>query len=133
MRSFFDTSAIVPLIFKEPHSDAARAAWKASSVRLGWQWLRVEAEAALTQRSGSLEAWNLWRRIESAIEWVEPHTDWYGHLRSFNRSLGLRAADAGHLYVMERCLESVPDLTLMTFDQEMAKAAASRGLGLWQA
>lgn len=28
MQAFFDTSAIVPLLIREPHSDDAQAAWR---------------------------------------------------------------------------------------------------------
>ncbi len=130
MNSFFDTSAVVPLVFLEPHSGLARKAWDASTLRLGWKWLRVEADAALVRRKASTEAWNLWRSIEGTIHWVEPEGDWYEHLRTFNRGAGLRAADAGHLHVMERCTRAIPDLVLVTFDQEMTEAANRRGLNL---
>lgn len=49
-------------------------------------------------------------------------------LREFNRGIGLRAADAGHLYAMEQCQAGIPQLQLITFDQEMRRAAIHRGL-----
>lgn len=64
------------------------------------------------------------------MDWVEPEAGWLEHLRSFNRGVGLRAADAGHLYLMEQCLRGVPDLRLVTFDIEMRRAAAWRGIAL---
>lgn len=131
MRAFFDTSAVVPLIIQEPHSAKAREAWEQSTQRIGWQWLRVEAEAALSRRKGNAAAWNLWRSIESAIHWVEPDGEWLEHLKAFNRGVGLRAADAGHLYVMERCGGSIPDLVLVTFDVEMTAAAGKRGVSVF--
>ncbi len=130
MKAFFDTSAIVPLIFREPHSAKATKAWEESEFRLGWHWLRVEAEAALVRRKGGADAWNLWRTIEASLHWTEPDGDWLGHLKAFNRGVGLRAADAGHLYVMESCARALPDLVLITFDLEMAQAAVNRGLSL---
>jgi len=128
---FFDTSAVVPLIFREPRSAQARQAWNESSLRIGWQWLRVETEAALCRRKGNAAAWSLWRKIETGIHWVEPDGEWWEHLKVFNRGVGLRAADAGHLYVMERCAASVADLVLVTFDGEMANVAKKRGVGLF--
>lgn len=65
------------------------------------------------------------------MHWVEPAGDWYEHLRTFNRGAGLRAADAGHLYVMERCARGISDLVLVTFDSEMAQRASQRGLNLF--
>jgi hypothetical protein len=46
----------------------------------------------------------------------------YHALRIMNRSLKLRAADAGHVFVFDRLVESIPDLTMVTFDQEMLQA-----------
>lgn len=130
MVAFFDTSAIVPLILKEPHSEAAGKFWMQTSRRLGWQWLRVEVEAALVRRAAPPDAWSRWYLIESAMDWVEPEAGWLEHLRAFNRGVGLRSADAGHLYLMERCLRGAPGLRLVTFDHELRRAAAKRGLAV---
>ena len=131
MTAFFDTSAIVPLILREPHSEAARAAWDSAEECFAWKWLRVEAEAALVRRKASAQAWHLWRTIEGSMCWVEPEADWIESLRTFNRGVGLRAADAGHLFVMERCAAGLENLVLVTFDSEMTKAAETRGLALF--
>lgn len=130
MIAFFDTSAIVPLIFREPHSESARKAWEEAEHCLAWKWLRVEADAALVRRKASVEAWNLWRTIEGAIHWIEPEGEWLEQLRTFNRGVGLRASDAGHLYVMERCASGIETLLLITFDSEMIQAARQRGLNV---
>lgn len=128
MKTFFDTSAIVPLIFREPHSAQARKIWEASTLRTGWEWLRAEAESALCRRRADAAAWTLWRIIEGSVNWVEPEGPWLDALKSFNRGVGLRAADAGHLYLMEQCSAGIPDLVLATFDGDMASAAGRRGL-----
>jgi hypothetical protein len=44
---------------------------------------------------------------------------------------GLRAADAGHLFVMEHCAAGLENLVLVTFDSEMTKAAERRGLAFF--
>jgi predicted nucleic acid-binding protein len=128
MLAFFDTSAIVPLILREPHSEEARKVWGGTVRRVAWQWLQVEVEAALIRRAAPPGAWVRWRVIESAIDWVEAPSDWLEPLRSFNRGVGLRSADAGHIYLMEQCLQGVPELRLVTFDKEMRHAAAKRGI-----
>ncbi len=132
MKAFFDTSAIVPLIFQEPHSTKATQAWCNSTLRLGWEWLRVEAEAALVRRRGNPAAWNLWRRVEAGVHWIEPEGEWLDRLKTFNRGVGLRAADAGHVYLMEGCAAALPDLVLITFDLEMAEAAKKRGICVFE-
>ena len=130
MKAFFDTSAIVPLIFQEPHTEKARRVWQDSSLRIGWQWLRVEAEAAIHRRRGDAEAWTLWKTIERSMHWIEPDEDWLQPLKSFNRGIGLRAADAGHLFLMESCSNQIPDLALATYDKEMHQAAVARGIAV---
>lgn len=127
MNGFFDTSALVPLIFREPQSQRAHKAWGACSSCFGWDWLRVEAEAALVRRKGCKEAWGLWRMIETNVRWLKPQGEWNRQVKAFNRGAGLRAADAGHLCMMECCLEVMPDLVLVTFDSEMIHAATKRG------
>jgi hypothetical protein len=47
---------------------------------------------------------------------AEPH-DLFA-LRQFNRPLGLRAADAGHLFVYSRAHAANPKLEVVTFDHE---------------
>ena len=127
MTAFFDTSAIVPLILREPHSQAARTAWETAEECFAWKWLKVETEAALVRRKASAPAWQLWRTIEASISWGEPEGDWIEPLKTFNRGVGLRAADAGHLFVMEHCAAGLENLVLVTFDSEMTKAAQQRG------
>jgi uncharacterized protein with PIN domain len=83
--AFFDTSAIVPLILREPHSQAARTAWETAEECFAWKWLKVETEAALVRRKASAPAWQLWRTIEASMSWVEPDGDWIeGGLINYN-------------------------------------------------
>jgi hypothetical protein len=129
MPSFFDTSAIVPLILKEPHSEVAGIVWEETSRRIAWQWLRVEVEAGLIRRIAPPEAWNQWHVIESAMDWVEPEAGRLEHLRAFNRGAGLRSADVGHLYLMGDVYAENPACGLlhsMTKCAMLRPSAASR-------
>jgi len=128
MFAYFDTSAIVPLLLKEPQSELATRLWSRTENRYAWQWLRVEAEAALTRRKATTESWERWQKLQLEMNWIEPEEDWTNDLRLFNRGIGLRAADAGHLYLMERCLVHRPSLRLITLDKEMRSVALQRGL-----
>jgi len=128
MFGYFDTSAIVPLLLEEPHSEPATRAWYQTESRYAWQWLRVEAEAALTRRKATPESWERWQELQLEVNWIEPEDDWTTELRLFNRGIGLRAADAGHLFLMERCLAHRPSLQLITLDKEMRAVALQRGL-----
>jgi len=125
---FFDTSAIVPLLLKEPSSPLALQAWEQAEQRYAWRWLRVEAEAALHRRQAPPEAWRNWDRIVDALYWLELPDSLVEDCCRFNRIAGLRAADAGHLFVMDRLTRVMDDLRLVTFDHEMQVAATSLGL-----
>ncbi len=128
MQVFYDTSAVVPLLITEPNSQPAAAIWERLETGFAWRWLKVEVEAALSRRMGSPGAWENWSRIERALKWVTLPDSEFPSLCAFNRSLRLRSADAGHLYVMERCARVCSGLTLATFDDELHAAAKSLGL-----
>ena len=128
MFAFFDTSVIVPLLLEEPQSEVAIKLWHQTTDRYAWQWLRVETEAALVRRKATPGSWEHWQELQTAMHWLEPDKQWLKDLRLFNRGIGLRAADAGHLYLMERCRVHRPALRLATLDREMRTAAVKRGI-----
>lgn len=123
MRVYFDTSAILPLVLVETHSEAVRARWAEISEAWAWSWLVVEAEAALVRQKADADAWAEWSRVSRSLSLVELNPRDHGALRAFNRGLGLRAADAGHLYLFDRVSREVDGLQLITFDREMREAA----------
>lgn len=132
MRLFFDTSAIVPLLLREPHSPDAREMWKQSEEAHAWRWIEIETEAALVRRRAPPLAWKNWNRLQSALNLLTfPESDW-PELRAFNRGIGLRAADAAHLYVMEKLARIAPGIALASFDEEMLKAAEELQLDVFR-
>jgi len=127
MDVFFDTSAVVPLLIEEPGSPAALAIWAQAERAWAWQWLRVETEAALVRRKALPVAWANWRELALHIAFLDISEDLRA-LCDFNRALGLRAADAGHLFVCERLAQTIPALRLASLDQEQRSAATLCGL-----
>ncbi|AKJ64467.1 type II toxin-antitoxin system VapC family toxin [Kiritimatiella glycovorans] len=127
-RVFFDTSTVVPLLIAEPYSEEALSVWKRTEERFAWRWLKVETEAALARRRAPMEAWENWGRAERALFWIELPDHQLEALCAFNRSLRLRAADAAHLFVMERLARAVPNVKLFTYDQEMRESAHALSL-----
>lgn len=130
MKIFYDTSAWVPLILKEADSAAMWNVKKQASEIWAWDWMRVETEAALARRQALPQAWKNWRCLQSEVSWVELHPNQFDTLCAFNRALGLRAADAGHLFVFDRLSNEFADLLLLTLDAEMAVGARRIGLPL---
>ena len=130
MELFFDTSAVVPLILEEPHSQKALEAWNNTTRVWAWRWLQVETEAALGRRRAGAKAWHQWRLISSAVTWLDLEPRMWPRLRAFNRPLRLRAADACHLYIFNDAASVVPDLKLVCFDKELNEAAKMLELDL---
>jgi predicted nucleic acid-binding protein len=123
MRVFFDTSAVIPLVLAEKHSEAVRRVWLDITERWAWSWLVVEAEAALVRQRADADAWAEWPRVLRSLNLVELNPRDHGALLAFNRGLGLRAADAGHLFLFDRLSREVDGLQMLTFDREMSQAA----------
>ena len=130
MRIFFDTSAWVPLILREAASAAMWEAKAGASEIWAWDWMRVETEAALARRRARPGAWKNWHTLRSEVTWVGLHPDQTNTLCAFNRGIGLRASDAGHLFVFDRLFSEIPHLVLLTLDEEMADACGKLGLPL---
>ncbi len=122
-KGFFDTSAILPLVLNEEFSPFMRENWPAFSERWAWSWILVEGEAALTRQKANVAAWQEWHRIARSLTLVELDPRDHALLRAFNRSLGLRAADAALLFLCDRLQRLLDDLQLVTFDREMIEAA----------
>lgn len=64
------------------------------------------------------------------MSWVDLHPDQLDTLCAFNRAIGLRASDAGHLFVFDLLFCEITDLVLLTLGREMAGAAEKPGLPL---
>ena len=131
MHLFWDTSAVVPLIFQEPNSGVAQRAAGVTRRAFAWSWMRVEAEAALLRRGATTQSWQELSRLLSAFIWLNMNPGEEGAVCQFNRPLGLRASDAGHLYVLSKAVSADPSIRLVTFDLEMQSAAAACALPLW--
>jgi predicted nucleic acid-binding protein len=123
MRIFFDTSAVVPLLLEEASTHVAQECWASCEEAWAWNWLTIETDAALVRQKADSTAWAAWRQISNEFTLCELDSPRLAELRAFNRSLGLRAADAAHLFLFDQLATRLPDLILLTFDKEMAQAA----------
>ena len=131
MHLFWDTSAVIPLVFQEPYTARAHRAHKDGQRALAWSWMRVEAEAALLRRRAGAEHWQELNKLLSAFIWLEMSPAEESVLCLFNRPLRLRASDAGHLYVFSKATAAISGIQLVTFNQEIQLAAATCSLPLW--
>jgi predicted nucleic acid-binding protein len=131
MTLFWDTSAILPLVFREPHSQSAHLASQAATASYAWRWLSVEAAAGLSRRRATHAQQETLRDILAALRFVDLPSAKYDDLTAQNRDWRLRAADAGHLYCFRQVLFALPDVQLVCFDAEIHTAARAASLPLW--
>ena len=130
---FWDSSAVLPLIFKEIHSEAALDAWEAGTEHFAWDWMEVETHAAVVRRTfdpSHLRAWRL--RLDQFSLFGLP-TDANGKLMAYNETWGLRSADAGHVFLLRELQSEFPEVRLVAFDQEMIDLAQREKWPLWKA
>lgn len=131
MIAFWDTSAILPLILREPYSGSANAAWSASTHNYAWSWLRVEAESGLIRRKASSKQWKTLTAVFDTISWIELGSQKFEQICTFNRKAGLRATEAGHLFCFQQASIVLPDLKLVCFDEEICAAVIKLRLHVW--
>lgn len=130
MDGFWDTSAVVPLVFREIHSPSAQSAFRQAESFFAWDWMQAETEAALARRQARERDWKSWAEIRALFQWVHLPTGEWPEIQKQNRSWRLRAVDAAHLYAYRRVAAILPDLRLITFDEEQRALAAKKGFRL---
>lgn len=130
MDLFWDTSAVVPLILQERHTDLALAAFAEAERFFAWDWMTVETEAALARRQARASQWEKWQELTRLFQWIHLPTNEWDEIRKRNRRWMLRAADAAHLYAFSRLSLLLPETRLVTFDEEQRRLASSKGFRL---
>ena len=130
---YWDTSAILSVLFKDEHSEKAKNLADQEGVHLISSLGYSEACAVLARikREGFLAdilvkaAFEVletgpWRRIHLSPVWKDLYdlcTKW-----------PLRGADLWHLAAAKRIQQELPELSLFTFDERLKSAADGEGL-----
>jgi predicted nucleic acid-binding protein len=130
---YWDTSAILSVLFKDEHSEKARKLANQDGVHLISSLGYAEACAVLARigREGLLTdilvkaAFEVletgpWRRILLQPAWED--------LRDLCEKWPLRGADLWHLAAAKRIQQELPELCLFTFDERLKSAANGEGL-----
>jgi hypothetical protein len=102
--AYIDTSVLIPIVIREPSSDACRRIWDEARLLLSTRLLYVEAAAVLTQavKVGRLERKTFGRRLERLrelrqdVQWIELDSDLTESAAMFATNFGLRGHDATH-------------------------------------
>jgi predicted nucleic acid-binding protein len=131
MHAYWDTSALLALVVQEAHSADALKVEPLVTLNYAWEWMRVEAEAGLHRRQASESRFHALARHLRDIRWLTIARADHAAIGELNRRHRLRAADAGHLYCLMRATQTIPDIQLISFDQELTTAARAEGLRVW--
>ncbi len=136
MIAYFDTSAIVPLLVREPSTEQCQRLWNESTQVVTVRLFYLEAAAALGRavRMGRLDADQLSQAnaaldvLVNQIAIVEISAHVARLAGRLSQHHGLRGYDAVHLAGAMTIADD--DVVLVTGDAELAAAAASSGLAV---
>ena len=129
---YFDTSALIKLVFDEPGSDVAGELWDRAEAVASSQLIYPEARAAAAaaQRGGRIDT----RTLRAAVRTIDElcrELDVIGLDHALGRTAGelaerhaLRGYDAVHL-ASATAIDD-PDLVIATWDRELALAAIAQ-------
>lgn len=135
--TFWDSSAVVALLVKEPASTQVHRWFKEDSPQLVWWATELECVSAISrrEREGILDirtSTDALRRLDAlARQWVEvqPLPTVRGLARRLLRVHPLRAADALQLAAALTVAEQEPNaITFVCMDRRLAEAAMREGL-----
>jgi hypothetical protein len=131
MIAYWDTSALLPLLLQEPHTPAVLEAAGLVTLNYSWDWMRVEAEAAMRRRNAPQPAFKSLQVLLQSFHWLSVTPADYEAVCSLNSRHRLRAADAGHLFCLHRAAKVFPEIQLVGFDHDLAAAARMENLNVW--
>ena len=131
---FWDSSALVPLVAKEPASEAMQELYDADSHVVVWWSTEIECASALARKereAAPTAVADAFRRLDALTEaWeeVEPVQVVRAAARRLVRVHDLRAADAPQLAAAIAVAEAATEtLALVTLDDRLAAAAVREG------
>ncbi len=134
MISYFDTSAVVPLLVAEPTSPACRLLWDTADAVVTSRLLYVEAAAALATalRLGRIErrqhrlALRLLDRLWREFDVVEADEPVVNRAADLALECALRGYDAVHCAAAEQLDDD--DLVVASGDRKLLQACARLGM-----
>jgi predicted nucleic acid-binding protein len=119
------------LVLDEVHSAKSLKAMEAGKRFLAWDWIQVEAHAALFRRKAAPEEHKSMQTILGQFELLSFDSQEYPAIQKILRKHKLRAADAGHLHCLLNAKRLAPEVSFVCFDHELTKAAELEGMQLF--
>jgi predicted nucleic acid-binding protein len=128
---FWDTSALVALIFQEPHSTTALRARNDARRYHAWEWIQLEAVSALRRRGATAAQKQTLRTLLTHFQYVVVDSSDTVAIGKLIEKHGLRAADAGHLFCLIQAKKLHSNVHFVCFDRELTAAAESEGIRVY--
>ncbi len=136
MIAYFDTSAVIPLIIEEPHSEDVGEVWDHASRLVSSRLLYPEGRAALAQahrmnRLTTRQLRTAARDLEvlgGQLDHVEVTDDLANRAGELAEAAALRGYDAVHLAAAESIADG--DLVMVTGDAALRQAATDLGMAV---
>lgn len=132
MVTFWDTSALLALLFEEVHSPRAKAANDQTDSYLAWRWIEVEARLGTGRRNANPIQLDFLDRWLNNAEYTNFPEDDYPALIELGLRHKLRAADAGHLHSFLQVRRLFPEIVFVCFDDALTAAAKADGAAVWE-
>lgn len=131
--TYWDTSAILSVLFRDEHSETATARARTTGLHLisALAWAETHAVIAKIEREGAMnsvlveaarEVLELgpWRRINTLPDWKVA--------KELSGKWPLRGADLWHLCAAKTLHAELSELRLLSFDTRLALSAQGEGL-----
>jgi len=131
MALFWDSSAILPLVFDEAHSPEAWSAWRSGEDHVAWNWMEVETHAALVRRNANEDQFVAWKACLDKIFLLGMAVANHRSVMKKNKEWELPSADAGHVYLFQAFHRNHRNTKMVTFDREMERVCEDRGWPIW--
>ncbi len=138
MACYWDTSALLALLFKEPASNAVRALIQEGEGLPGYTsfftWIEMESAYARRLAEGSITSEGLSalrlesQRLECALALVWPDAETLADARRLVLEMGLRPADALQLACALVVARQEPGTPFASLDRKLVLAARAAGL-----
>jgi predicted nucleic acid-binding protein len=132
MDLFWDSSALLAIVFTEGRNPEARKAWDSAEYAYAWRWLKVEASSALARRGATPSQWAHLEELMSVFRFLDIPGSEFEEVCSSNRKWRLTAADAGHVFCFQQASFVLPHLQFICFDDEMLTVSRKEGFLLWR-
>jgi uncharacterized protein with PIN domain len=120
----------VALVLQEPHTRAAAEALAQARLCFAWDFIRIEAAAALRRRGAKPGPLAAVRQLLDSFQTVAVGAPEFNAVEKLIEKHRLRAADAGHLFALLQVRRLRREVAFVCIDDELVRAARAEGVAV---